>query len=394
MPVSRRNIVSALALSGGGALVASGAALGVAAGRAGMIHPDPAPFEAWSALGRARAGDPMSLVAAAILAANPHNTQPWRFEVAPDRILLRADGDRNLGSFDPFRREMWLGLGCAVENMVQAGPALGFKVAPALAADVDEAMPHVVLSLSPCPPGPRDVLDTIAHRLSNRAPYETRPIPSELVDGLRGLAGEGPARLRLMEAGGVLGRRFAEATLDATQAINTDPQMSLDSHRWYRATPREVARFRSGLSVPTSGLPPLITFAGQVLPPPGPRAQGDYWLASTRKQMAGAALFGTIAVDDLYDRGQQIAAGRLWQRAQLALTAAGVASQPVNQLPERVDRARQRGDAAEAARAAAVVDALGAGLVTFAFRAGYATTSAPHSARRPVTEVARTLAAG
>ena len=56
----------------------------------------------------------------AILAASPHNTQPWLFEVSGDAVAVYADRARHLGSFDPFRREMHLGLGCAIENFVCA----------------------------------------------------------------------------------------------------------------------------------------------------------------------------------------------------------------------------------------------------------------------------------
>jgi hypothetical protein len=49
---------------------------------------------------------PLALVRAAILAANPHNTQPWLFKVAENRIEIYADTVRNLGTFDPYLREM------------------------------------------------------------------------------------------------------------------------------------------------------------------------------------------------------------------------------------------------------------------------------------------------
>src|SRR5690242_4855975 len=71
-------------------------------------------------------------VRAAILASNPHDTQPWLFKVGENAITVFADRARNLGTFDPFRREMHLGLGAAIENLVLAARAFGFAgdVAP------------------------------------------------------------------------------------------------------------------------------------------------------------------------------------------------------------------------------------------------------------------------
>src|SRR6266511_41559 len=69
---------------------------------------------------------PLSLVASAILAANAHNTQPWLFVVKPDRIDLFADTKRNTGTLDPYLREMYEGLGCALENLVLAAQAKGY----------------------------------------------------------------------------------------------------------------------------------------------------------------------------------------------------------------------------------------------------------------------------
>ena len=65
----------------------------------------------------------MALVAAGVLAANPHDTQPWLFGVSANAIEIFADLSRNLGAMDAYVREMHLGLGCAIENMrLAAGP--------------------------------------------------------------------------------------------------------------------------------------------------------------------------------------------------------------------------------------------------------------------------------
>lgn len=58
---------------------------------------------------------------AATLDASAHNAQPWRFEITDGCLTLRADLARNIGVFDPFRREMYQSLGCAIENLAVAG---------------------------------------------------------------------------------------------------------------------------------------------------------------------------------------------------------------------------------------------------------------------------------
>ncbi|HXP23966.1 MAG TPA: hypothetical protein VN807_07480, partial [Candidatus Sulfotelmatobacter sp.] len=54
-----------------------------------------APWKDWRA---ATGGGPLSLVRAAILAASPHNTQPWLFKVSDSSIELYIDTQRNVGA--------------------------------------------------------------------------------------------------------------------------------------------------------------------------------------------------------------------------------------------------------------------------------------------------------
>lgn len=83
------------------------------------------PWKGWKTESEGGAG-PLSLVASAILAANPHNTQPWLFVVNPNRIDLIAAINRNIGAIDLYLREMYEGLGCALENLVLAAEAKGY----------------------------------------------------------------------------------------------------------------------------------------------------------------------------------------------------------------------------------------------------------------------------
>jgi hypothetical protein len=104
-----------LAVAGAGGLTWRAVAAGVYAAGTGPAY---AAWDQWNPPGRAA----WNLVRAGVLAASAHNTQPWLFRVGRDRIDLYADLARGPGAMDPLRREMHLSLGCALENVVLAGP--------------------------------------------------------------------------------------------------------------------------------------------------------------------------------------------------------------------------------------------------------------------------------
>jgi len=69
---------------------------------------------------------PLALVSAAILAASPHNTQPWLFKITNSSIELHIDMQRNVGALDPYLREEHIGMGCALNGSnVTAGTFAG-----------------------------------------------------------------------------------------------------------------------------------------------------------------------------------------------------------------------------------------------------------------------------
>jgi hypothetical protein len=244
------------------------------------------------------------------------------------------------------------------------------------------------MALAPARTAPHPLAPGIAVRRTNRAPYRAEPIAPAALNAIVAAAGDvSGAQLILLSRSEARGAAFADGTLAATRAIVADKAMSADGHAWYRANAREVALHRDGVSIPTAGLSPTIAALGQILPESDAETSGRYWLSSTEGQVTGAAGFGLILVDDLDDRGAQVAAGRLWQRLHLALTLAGLAAQPLNQLPEMVDRDRQLQRAPGwAARLAAIAGP--GGHATFAFRFGRPLRQVPQSARRPLQWVA------
>ena len=264
----------------------------------------------------------LALVAAAVLAANPHDTQPWLFRISGDAIEVLADLSRNLGAMDAFVREMHLGLGCAIENMLVAAGPNGYDaevaaVEGSLANFTERRSPVATASVrlkKRAPSAPDGFYRAIALRHTNRYAYErSKAVPADWREFLRRTGDDQGARVILFDEGEDR-RAFDAAVVEATQAIIDDKAMIADSDRWFRSSPAEIEAYRDGPTLDAAGLSFFaLTYAR--LFSVSPETSRSAWLRNTRDvQLASAPLTGLIAVSDRYDRTATLAAGRVWQR--------------------------------------------------------------------------------
>ncbi len=377
------------ALLGGGGAVVIG--LGVRAIDQGLIIPRDRPgLAAWHDWQARRYAGPLALVSAGILAASPHNTQPWRFALSRYGVDVFEDPTRALGAMDPFGRERLLGLGAAVHNMALATTSIDRRAAVKLLPDAGN--PQHVATIELGPEGERTalhpLLGAIGRRHTDRGPYRGGAISAGALATLLGAARSDAVRIAIFPAGSARGQRFGALTIDATAAIAADSAMMAASHAWFRHGRREQDRSMDGLSLATAGLSPWLAAAGAILPAQSAATEGEYWLAATRDTaVPTASAFGMIMVADIADRRSLLLAGAAWQRLHLLATELGLAVQPLNQLPEMIDRQRQL---RQPPRFAKATDALLDDPLwrpAFGFRIGHPLAAAAASPRRPVSVV-------
>ncbi len=73
--------------------------------------------------------DGMEILSLASLAPSGHNTQPWTVKIVePNHWLIGSDKRRWLPAVDPENREMFLGIGAFLENLVLAAGTFGYSV--------------------------------------------------------------------------------------------------------------------------------------------------------------------------------------------------------------------------------------------------------------------------
>ncbi len=371
------------ALLGGGVFIAATATLGTWRGLdTGVIFPDQSPYEPWQQWMDSQAGDPLSLVSAAILAASPHNTQPWLFKLRDNVLSIYADENRNLGAFDPYRREMWHGLGAAIANIEIAAPMRGFRTQTALLPDQAQPLLAAVITLSPTQSDAAPLADMIVKRTTNRADYVVGKIPDAGLLQKATPPDSDMVRTLWVEASGPAGKAMIANSIAATEYITADTGMSAESYRWFRHSPKQVAHYRDGPQAAVAGIDPTFARLAPLLPELSAKDSDRYWLDSTKRQLSTAPVFGFILVRDIYDRRSQLLAGATWQRLHLGLTAADLAAQPINQIIEWVDREHELKRPATMAKTLKRITGLPDWKPTFLFRVGTPTRAMPHSARR------------
>jgi nitroreductase len=353
-------------------------------------------YEPWKDWQKDANDGPLALVRAAILAASPHNTQPWLFKVTNSSIELHIDTSRNVGALDPYLREEHIGMGCALENLMLASAANGYaatvssfpgKLGPISADPKPELLAQVDLAA-----GPRaqsELYDAIPRRHTNRGPYNPQEaLPPEFIDALGRLPGDETNVKIFLFTAEADRKKIVEISSAANSEIYSDPDVVRGSDRWVRIKWSGVQKFRDGLTIDAFGLPPIATGVAKTMP-----LWMLKWVGSKSADngyshlMLSAPVIGIIAVRDRYDWEQCLLTGRMWQRAHLLATARGIAGRPCNESVEMIDHEKALGRPAKRADMLAEVLLDSTWQPMFVFYMGYPTLTARASPRRPVEDV-------
>lgn len=278
----------------------------------------------WRPLGAS--GGIEEIVRAGTLAANSHNTQPWRFTVSDKQATIRPDFSRRCPVVDADDHHLFASLGCAVENMVQAATALGFRAE----ARFDASRDQVTVGLERAGPSRNELADAVTRRQCTRAEYDGRPLGTEELNALRAAGSQDGVECLLVTA-----RSRMEAILDFVLQGNTaqmrDQAFMAELIGWIRFNDNAAVTHLDGLASRASGNPSLPAWIARRLLPfvLTERSENDKYAKQIRSS-AGIAVF--VAASN--DKRGWTAAGRACQRFALSATARDIRTAFLNQPVE------------------------------------------------------------
>lgn len=263
----------------------------------------------------------------ATLAASSHNSQPWKFRVLADTIVIAPDYARRCKAVDPDDSHLFRSLGCAAENLVHAAAADGF----ATQVRFDAAQDAVLVAFERSAAAQRDNLAAaIFERRCTRTPYDAKPITEPMQAALltaASMAGVTPLFLESAPQ--------KEAMIEYVRQGNIaqfeDPGFVNELRDWVRFNEADAIAAGDGLAGAVSGQPSIPGWLGRFL---------FRFIASGLKQAdidakairSSAGIVAFVAERD--DKAAWVAVGRAYERFALQAAALDIRNAFINQPVE------------------------------------------------------------
>jgi len=269
------------------------------------------------------------IVRCATLAANSHNSQPWRFAIQDDAIQIHPDYSRHLPAVDPYDRVLWLSLGCALENLVIAAQTAGY------ACEIgypENGTDYINVSLQPGAVDAHPFFDAISIRQSTRSLYDGRPVPTADLDKIMSMPLEQDVSMQVVTADAQR-EAILEYIKEGDQRQYGDQAFVDELVAWLRFNKSEAMATLDGLFTRCTGNPEAPRWIGKLFVNKSAGKQQAQTDEKNYRSSSGVV----IIVSEQDNKTAWVDTGRVYERLALNLTALGIKSALLNQPIEVAD---------------------------------------------------------
>jgi hypothetical protein len=267
------------------------------------------------------------LIRYATLAPSSHNTQCWKFRSGDRQIDILPDWTRRCPAVDPDDHHLFISLGCAAENLIQAAPAFSLQGEVGFNSVAGDSIEIV---LEPAKAFISPLFEAIPQRQCTRSEYDGRKLSDEDLKTLE-LAGRGKGVNILL----ITEPNKIENIIDYVVRGNTiqmdDRAFVAELKSWIRFSYGEAVNTGDGLFAGCSGNPILPRWLGAKLLDLFFTAESENDKYAKRiRSSAGIAVFSS----DRNDKEHWVEIGRCYERFALQATALGLKNAFLNQPVE------------------------------------------------------------
>ena len=200
----------------------------------------------------------------ATLAPSGHNTQPWKFSIENNSILIYPDYSRRLRVVDPDDHALFISLGCALENLVIAANHTGYGAEVEYFSENEEKdCIRVTLKKEKIEFDP-DLFNAIPNRQATRNKYDGRQIPGEDLEKLEQASKQDKVSFILFT-----GQKEIDPIIEFVKEGNIlqfrNKLFINELINWIRFSKKDALESRDGLNSASMGLPFIPTWLGKFI---------------------------------------------------------------------------------------------------------------------------------
>ena len=274
------------------------------------------------------AGQPdyADLIRAATQAPSGHNAQPWKFYIDSSSIEIAPDFSKALPVVDENHRELYISLGCAVENLCLAAKEKGYQPTPAI-QQKDDTTFSILVKLTKKQVEPDPLFHAINTRQTNRDEYNHRMIEPDTISMIREVDCQEGTAFYMYPRGNNTYNTLSEYIYRGNAIQMQDKAFKKELLSWIRFNKRQIRETRDGLTHEVMGTPATPGFLGKLIV--GMFLKPDAQNKTDRKKLESSSHLVLFATKNNTPR-EWIALGRTLERFLLKTTALGIANGYMN----------------------------------------------------------------
>ncbi|WP_347021819.1 Acg family FMN-binding oxidoreductase [Bacteroides fragilis] len=257
-------------------------------------------------------------------APSGHNTQPWKFHITDSTITVLPNLDVALPVVDRNNRELFISLGCAVENLCIAASYFGYTT-----HIIECSIEAIILELTK---NALTIEDSLFHQIEKRQTdrniYNGNKISDGILQQLQSIPKENGIQFYFTEINTPFANTITQYIMKGNEIQMADIAFKNELLSWMRFNKKQVEATHNGLSYLVFGNPPLPRILARPIVSLflKPNAQNK----SDRKKIDSSSHFVVCATQrDTIE--EWINLGRTLQRFLLKVTEIGISYAFLNQ---------------------------------------------------------------
>ena len=267
------------------------------------------------------------LVRYGTMAANSHNTQPWKFKLTDHEVHILPDFSRRCPAVDPDDHHLFASLGCAAENILIAANAFGLH-GDLIFDEVDEST--IVISLDKTKVQTTSTYKAIPQRQCTRASFNGTQVSTSVLNEIATYANSSDIDIHLLTTNKSK-KVITDYVVEGNSVQMDDEAFVEELQDWIRFNEADALQFRDGLTYRSTGSPSVPNWIGNLLFKLMYRKKPEN--DKYREQIASSAGIFVFSCAN-QTKVDWVNAGRAYQRFALQSTAQGIRHSFINQPVE------------------------------------------------------------